>query len=183
MIINIRGTSGSGKSTLVRAIMNLYPLKTPIVNPDKPKAILGYQCEHPDLDKLSVVGKYETPCGGCDAIKTQDEAEYRVRRWSATGHVLFEGLLISHIYGRWAKVAKEHPPFRFVFLDTPLDVCIARVEARRRDKGNTAPLNATNTIQKWNDARRVFTKAKADGLDAMWLDGTTAAEEIQSWLK
>lgn len=188
MIVNLRGTSGSGKSTIAFAIMAKSLEKTAITVPGtRGELIQGYEMrvsEAPYYKKLRVVGKYETQCGGCDGINTQNETERRVRTWHGEGyHVLFEGLLISHIYGRWAQVAKDCKPFRFVFLDTPLDVCIERVKQRRLSKGNDKPLNTDNTVQKWKDARRVFDKAKADGLEPVWMNSDTAAEEILGWMR
>lgn len=180
MIINIRGTSGSGKSTIVRKLLDNFP-HTPVWdNSSKPK-VLGYQLDDLGGRRVRIVGKYETPCGGCDGIKTQDEVEQRVRDWHELGYdVLFEGLLISHIYGRWAKLAKDVGTgnMLFAFLDTPLEVCLERVKARRVARGNDTPFNETNTRQKWADARRVCAKAKADGLNALWFNADALYEQL-----
>lgn len=182
MIGNIRGTSGSGKSTLVRALAEALGGWTPIlaaqdVLKGKRNKPLGYVTKQLDV---AIVGRYETDCGGCDTVKTQDEICGRVREFHKHhDHVVFEGLLISHIYGRYRDLARELPPFAMMFLDTPLDVCVERVKARRASKGNTDELDPTNTIQKWHDSRRVFLKAKADGLNPVWLSWDRPLEHLR----
>lgn len=179
MILNIRGTSGSGKSTLVTTLMERDPDTSPIWSEDK-RRIVGYELRPYATGRLRVVGKYETACGGCDGIKTQDEVCERVREYAPMGPVLFEGLLISHIYARYQALHHEltaggHGPYYWLFLDTPLEVCLDNVRKRREARGKTTPLDPTNTVQKWHDARRVFDKARADGLDPMWVPYDDAA--------
>jgi predicted ABC-type ATPase len=153
--------------------------------------LLGYQLTLPGNHQrtllgnhvLRIVGKYETPCGGCDGIKTQDLVEGRVRQWHAAGYnVLFEGLLISDIYTRWAQLAKDVglSNMVFAFLDTPLDVCIERVKGRRTARGNDKPLNETGTRQKWDNARRVYAKFDNAGISAFWFNGDDLFESLHS---
>lgn len=182
MIINIRGTSGSGKSSLVRELMNQADEIEEIRPASAGGKLVGYSLEGLADKDVHVVGSYHTACGGCDGIKTQDEVCARVRRFAKMGHVVFEGLLISHIYGRYKALHQEldglmgQGPYHWLFLDTPLEVCLENVAKRREARGNTAPLNPTNTIQKWHDSRRVFDKAESDGLDPCWIDFATGAE-------
>lgn len=191
MIVNIRGTSGSGKSTLLRQLMEARGGATPWMGVDPTRTgknstkpvVLGYNTN--DL-QIGIPGKYVTACGGCDAIKTQDEAQRRIRLLAEQyPHVVFEGLLISHIYGRWAEMARSEYPgqWTFAFLDTPLEVCVERVKARRRASGNEAELDPTNTIQKWHDARRVAAKALSDGHRVHWLGWQTALAELEGLLR
>lgn len=202
MIINIRGTSGSGKSTVVVRLMEATARKDLLKQvwydgtrelliapgepvPAKPAVLRGYHIQsNSNGESLRIVGKYETACGGCDGIKTQNEVQHRVQGWHNDGHnVLFEGLLISHIYGRWAQLAKDNPgEFHFAFLDTPLETCLARVAQRRAARGNDKPLNPTNTEQKWKDARRVYHKALHDGLECDWWDADKLYEMLEYWL-
>ena len=185
-VINIRGTSGSGKSTLIRQYLAAHGNGVKVTVPNGKKSLtIGYATE--DRPPTFVVGRYETDCGGCDTIKTQDEICHRVRKFARSGHVLFEGLLVSHIYGRYRDLAIEHTrdrggPFHFAFLDTPLELCIERVTQRRLSKGNTKPLDPTNTIQKWHDSRRVFEKCKADGLSVHWLSHENALNGLEALL-
>jgi hypothetical protein len=182
MIVNIRGTSGSGKTTIVLKLLKSFAHSqiwvdangneklVPVNEADSPKPdgkLWGY--ELPSL-RLRIVGRYETPCGGCDGISTQQEVEDRVRLWHGKGyHVLFEGLLISHIYGRWAKLAQDvgRDNMMFAFLRTPLVTCLERVTARRSARGVTTPLNPTNTMQKHADSIRVYDKCRDNNLNAV----------------
>lgn len=185
MIVNIRGTSGSGKSTLMRLLMEAHGGKVPWMGPDptattSKERILGYVTGD---GNIGVPGRYETDCGGCDSIKTQDEAQRRVAELAQHHpHVVFEGLLISHIYGRWAEMADEYPDqWAFAFLDTPLDTCVARVAERRARKGNFKEFDTTNTVQKWHDSLRVSAKARADGHRVVvlpWQDPLPALEAL-----
>jgi len=171
-IINIRGTSGCGKSTVVRALMgdNAEPL------PNEKGRVENYRI--PGVDgkpDTYIIGRYETACGGCDGVKTQNEICNRVRHFSKLGNVVFEGLLISHLHSRYRDLARElgEEDFVFLFLDTPLEVCLDRVRARREARGNMKPLNPKNTTDKWNDMRRVSQKLIDDKLRVEWIDYTS----------
>ena len=204
MILDIRGTSGSGKSTVARGLMAMYPNITPL-GPEVEKKPEGYECrpdrqglaphDSPlaDMPNLYVVGSYKNTCGGCDGIKTQEEACERVRRYAAQGDVVFEGLLISHIFERYHKLDKELEAAHgqhtiWAFLDTPLEVCLERVRVRRETrataKGKVASeLDPKNTVDKWHDARRGFEKCQAAKLDARWLDHTNPISQAWAWLQ
>lgn len=216
MITNIRGTSGSGKSTVIfdllkhfRAVDELFAvfersdgLEYVILIDHEPHnkydVHVGYQIfeqfdpnREPYQHPLRIVGKYLTPCGGCDGIKTQDEASDRVRAWHNEGYnVLFEGLLISTIVGRWAEMAEsvrkgqdEH--MRFVFLNTPEEVCVERVKARRAAKGNVKPLNETNTRDKWRLMQTIIGKLQARKLCVMVTDGDDLTRRliVDDWVE
>jgi adenylate kinase family enzyme len=160
-IINIRGTSGSGKSTLVRRLMEAHGPVTPLGSPK----VQGYQCG----PGLRVVGRYTTACGGCDGIKTQDEICARVREYAQHGHVVFEGLLASGLHSRYRDLAREMGGFTFAFLNTPLDVCLARVVRRRFAKGNFEPLDPSQTVAKHKVVQRVARYLEHDGFPVVWL--------------
>jgi cytidylate kinase len=167
MIINIRGTSGSGKTWIVEQLREQFDIYTHVKQEGR---VMGYT--NPDYT-MFLVGRYESDCGGCDTIKLQDDIVDRVRRFSELGkHVIFEGLLVSHIYGRYAELCREYPPgtYKWLFLDTPLGICLERVAERRKAKGNMEPLNPYHTELKWHAARQVFRKAEADGFDPQWIN-------------
>jgi hypothetical protein len=204
MILNFRGTSGSGKTTVVRGLMSKYPIIIPLGEQPEKKPD-GYECrpdrtglapyDSPvaDAPNLYVVGSYKNTCGGCDGIKTQNEACDRVRRYAPLGDVVFEGLLISHIFGRYKlldqEMNREHGHTTiWAFLDTPLELCLDRIRARRDARAaangkESKPLNTQNTEDKWHDARRSFEKATSSGLDARWLDHTNPIEQAWEWLR
>jgi cytidylate kinase len=160
VIIQIRGTSGSGKThtayELRRRLGDRYDLRSLAGKHE------GYLLNH----NVALVGKYTTACGGCDTIKTQAEVERRVRQFHQSEmHVVFEGLLISQIYGRYYDLSRDiiakGGQYVFAYLDTPIEKCIAQVLTRRderaaqRIKGRPAvAFNETNTRAKHADCLR-----------------------------
>jgi hypothetical protein len=149
MLINLRGTSGAGKSTIVRALMAQC----------SHKAIYGALGRLPEAYALCagqafVIGPYTTECGGCDRVLPFALVPQLIQRYAQQGHVVFEGLLISTCYGVIGRLLEAHDS-RLLFLDTPLEVCIARVEARRRAAGNFRPFNPKLLIEKYNTITRL----------------------------
>lgn len=207
MVVNVRGTSGSGKSTVVRGIMAMGTV-TPIGAEKKPD---GYIVQIPTLDKnVYVVGPYVTACGGCDQITTQDEICDRIRIYSSMGHVLVEGLLMSHSFARYAALDRElalsDVHCVWAFLDTPLEVCLDRVRSRREERraitgAEFKELNVKNTTDKHRDNFEVYEKflkprdkdwklvpkfgykGKPVALDARMIDYTRATEQVFEWFK
>lgn len=152
LIINVRGTSGSGKSTIVFELMKRYPVKE--LDLDAKGRPGNYEIKLPRGQKLYVIGRYSTQCGGCDGIGSNVEVMRRAEHYAKKGHVLFEGLLLSSTYGAlgaWSERYKDN--FVFAFLDTPLKTCLRRVNARRRRRGVLEPVNPRNTTMKWNQCR------------------------------
>lgn len=167
-VINIRGTSGAGKSTLVRLVMEHYGSED--LKNGTGKAV-GHVCPSANL---RIVGRYDKPCGGCDAVKTQDEIEIFVQRFARLGNVIFEGLLVSGITERYAELARStrSADFIFAFLDTPAEVCVQRVSQRRTERDASPEFDYKNTIDRWNSLQRVRRKLAAAGLTVVELDHT-----------
>lgn len=158
MIINIRGTSGSGKTWAVRAAMeHMDPLVVmpPIITEvkgKKRKTIVNYT--HYNMQPVYFLGDYtQALCGGTDTIHSQDMICSLVRHFSRFGHVIYEGLLASHLFARYAALYEEltgfGEQFVFCFMDTPFEVCVERVLQRRKDAGNDKPFNSDNTLAKY----------------------------------
>jgi hypothetical protein len=218
LVINPRGTSGSGKTTIIRGIMEKATKKVALGdNPRKPE---GYVLDLPGKHTTFVLGSYENTCGGCDTIKTQDEIVERVIRYavgpefaipSAPTNVLFEGLLMSHTFARYAALDRllntKGVHCIWAFLDTPLEVCLERVNQRRQERtAGAEPVNPHHTSEKWNGNRATFRKFdKGNGkdwasvnkilapgvpkvdfpyphLDARWVPYQDAVETVFSWL-
>lgn len=157
MIIDLRGTHGSGKSWIVHSLLASEGGGQSLTADG---VCLGHLL--PSVD-CAVLGRYATACGGCDQIKTQGEVCRRVRLLSARyAHTLLEGILVSHTFARYDSLAKEMEaldrPYTFAFLDTPLDVCIARVRARRIARGNLRPLDPRNIVKDWH---RIWSRVRA----------------------
>lgn len=147
MILNIRGTHGSGKSWIVHKLLTEGSVQLD----DQGHWIQRWDC--------GVVGRYSNICGGCDGIKTANEVVRRVKSFSGMfQHVVFEGILVSHTFKRYSDLAFELPDFWFLFLDTPLATCLARVKARRLERGNKKPFDPKNVIKDyyniWKNVRR-----------------------------
>ena len=158
MIVNIRGTHGSGKSTVATLIMKKYGA-TPVYGANK-KRPEAYRVELPgNRPALYIVGPYETACGGCDAVQPYSLIWPQVTKFHELGNVLFEGALISTTYGSIGAAANElGEDFVFAFMDTPLEVCIKRVNKRRAAKGVGALEDTGNISSKWTTIRRLHDK-------------------------
>ena len=69
--------------------------------------------------------------------------QQQILDWHEQGyHVLFEGLIVTSVWGRWMELAKK-VPMHFMFLDTPLETCYERVLQR---SGGRSPKG-------WNELR------------------------------
>ena len=189
MIINIRGTSGSGKTHLVRQFMESRSPQ-PILD-ERGKKIEAYEL----AGGWFVIGSYENVCGGCDNFSsvppsfvgnTMDYVDFLVRRYAERGNVLFEGLIVSNVWGgirsrpRWEELARDYPPAIFLFLDTSLELCFQRVLARsggRKPKGWDE--GKSSLQQKYGCAAQHYGIATAKGLDARWLHHDRALAELE----
>lgn len=145
-VFDVRGTHGSGKSWLVHQLLKMHRHD----DISQGGVQLGYYL--PSLG-LSVVGTYSNTCGGCDGIKEVNEVVRRVRLFAQTSrHVLLEGILVAHTFKRYSDLATEMSEYgyKFLFLNTPLNTCIARVVARRRRRGDQRPFNPNNLTRDWH---------------------------------
>ena len=155
-IVSIRGTHGSGKSTIVTKIMTKYGARGDWPPGRILKKPEGYTVQLP-TGKLYIVGPYETPCGGCDAVQPYSLILPRIQAAVERGeHVLFEGAMVSSSYGSIGHALNEllHADPIFAFLDTPLDLCLERIRLRRLAKGNTDPVNPKTTAVKFENVAR-----------------------------
>jgi len=190
-IVNLRGTSGSGKTWAVRQLMALYQahgMSWSYVPGTKERGVrAGY---HEGIAPwrtrpLRILGYYDgATCGGCDGIRTQLDAEQLLREAvSANADCVFEGLLISHLRSRWARLPFElGVPWRFIFLDTTLETCLQRATDRRVARGNLNPLNPKNTSDKYRDIMKRLEEFHALGLDCCMVSSADAAKEMYAYL-
>ena len=186
MLFNPRGTNGSGKTTVATALVPpasserlvLFETRT---KAGRPKPVIGYRSE----DNVVLVGRYDTNCGGCDGISTQNEIQRAIEAALALEPraVIYEGLLISGLYGRYEQLARDYnrktgQPHVMAFLDTPLELCIARTRARTQKPPEWDPHNVES---KHRAVRRCRERAIQDGLHVVDLphgDPVTAARDI-----
>src|SRR5271163_3831687 len=130
-ILNIRGTNGSGKSTVVRKLISHLGVVSVFRN-EKGK-IWAYELG----EKVYVLGKYETACGGLDTYKNFAQTRESIRKFVPLGNIVCEGVLWSTVFKQSDEVAREFPQHHSIWamLDTPADVCLRRVKARQEEKG------------------------------------------------
>lgn len=168
MIVQIRGTSGSGKTWLIYRLMEHFNAQ-PILKEDE--KIEGYLLDH----NIRVAGRYTTACGGMDTIRDKEESEAIIRRYADLGHVFFEGLLISGVWGRWYQIAQDYPgQYLWLFMDTPLEKCNEQVMIRNGGK----PVSMDNLRGKYNAVQGAYKKAVAAGEKAIWIDHTRPWEHL-----
>lgn len=188
MIINIRGTSGSGKSTLVQWVLAQYECRVPVFI-EKRKRPLYYRMWHTHSDRavgkpaaLVVLGHYEVACGGCDTLPTMDVVFGLVEDLHTEGtDVLFEGLLLGVDVTRTAALARLFGPDQLdvIFLDTPLETCIASINKRRWAKNPAKPpVDPKNTESKLNALKGIIARLSAEGVHAVSLSRDDARTHI-----
>ena len=138
----------------------------------------AYELTLPLCDPVYVIGPYLTPCGGCDRILPFALAPQLIEKYAQQGHVVFEGLLMSTFYGAIGRLMETRDSV-VMFLDTPLELCIERVEARRRAAGNFRPFNPKLLTQKHATIGRLKDKF---GARAMSVSDSDATETIMRLL-
>ena len=184
MIVNIRGCHGSGKTTIVREFMKYLPCEVL----GKPKKPWGYRLDATGAgltQPIMVVGSYEYKFGGADSMGTMLEIAERTVQASEFGHVLMEGVLVSRLNlgGTVAPVLKEHNAI-FGFLDTPYDVCLERVLARRAEAGNTKPFDPEKNMRDvYKGCHRSYDLLTAGGCDTRWIPYKSAISTVTRWLR
>jgi hypothetical protein len=186
-VINLRGTSGAGKSTVVHRLLSKWPSE--VVETIGPRGKpLVYRVTIPGRRPLFVFGSYKNQCGGCDTISNIAEVlPQLLRRYAPQGDILYEGLLLSGMYGvvgaELAALEREGK-VRVVFatLDTPLDVCLERVHQRRAARGNTKPLNPSNTEAKYRAVWSSHRSIEQRGHTCVVIDHRRAFTQVMSLL-
>lgn len=146
LIVNLRGNNGSGKSTVARLLMKKgrpCPASSMLLS-DKITVIDIPGCKQ----QWAVIGKYTTQCGGCDALSGTDEIIALVQKVVALGHNVFlEGVLMSDYYGKLGEYSAQfNERWVFAYMDTPVEECLRRVQARRKAKGNTKPFDPAKKL-------------------------------------
>jgi hypothetical protein len=177
MIVKLHGNSGSGKTTVARGLMALDKGVTPIGDPKRPEA---YECKIKGIKgSLFVLGPYTSTCGGLDSISSWREAADLLHKYAALGHVFHEGLLSSTYYGGFGVETERYgDKYIFAFLDTPLELCIERIKARRLAAGNTKSLNEDNTRNRQKPIDNVAMKVRNLGRRVEVIDYENALQQV-----
>jgi hypothetical protein len=166
LILNLRGTNGSGKSTAARSLI-------PDVSYEVELA--GVKCTVGN-DVCLIGGYPEGKTGGCDRVKTYDLMRGAIREAAGTYPiVLFESVTVSTVFGSWAEFCCELP-FWWLYLDTPLDVCLARVETRNGGK----PFNREMVADKMRAIESTRAKAIAANFTVLTINHKEAAHALAS---
>ena len=182
MIIQVRGTSGSGKSTAVTEWMKSR-LWVPNFKTGRRKPLFYTTPKHKGL---IVLGHYETVCGGCDTVGSAP-AVYRALQdvneiypWHTA---VTEGLLLSEDV-KWTKqLLEDGHEVRALFLSTPTDQCLKRINQRRAEAGVTTPVKPHNTVNRQkaiSRARRVLTEETKAVV--RWVPSIRASNWIERWV-
>lgn len=176
MIVSLRGPNGSGKTTVARSLL---------------AAGVAERWKHNGVDSVvteegvCVVGKYGAArSGGMDTVKYQAQGREAVYRAAMEHeHVLFEGVIVSTIYGPWLELSRRIAGdlgagrgITWAFLDTPLEVCLERVYARNGGK----PIKEEQVEHKWKMIQRMRGKADADGEHVVLIPHQTSVEAVRA---
>lgn len=122
-------------------------LHGPVLVEERDK-LLGYLYHNAgQLDKdVFVVGRYDSPTGGCDTIKEISQVyELLQQQYEARRHVLYEGLFVMNMTRGPQLAAKVGKGLNILQLTTPLSVCIKSIDLRRAERGSPALENLKNT--------------------------------------
>ena len=183
-IVLIRGTSGSGKTTAAREFLNRYPHEEVLDGNGK---VAAYKIDAGLKHPVYLIGKYSNVCGGLDGVQTQLEAGNRAVYFSnkMNGHVIGEGLLQSAAgpAGALTKAVYENGNAVFGIMDTPLEVCIERVKARRLARGDEREFNPKNTNDKWTQTMSTAKTLAGLGYDVRPIRHTSAFEDVLAIFK
>lgn len=190
MIVSIRGTNGSGKTTLAKSLLSgedlVRDLASMVVaapvkkDPDRrlTKTVLGRVTP----DDICVIGNYRNRCGGCDEFSwrgAHDAIEESILLASKQhAHVVYEGLAVSGVFGRYHRLAEEcDQETVWLFLFPPLGECLRRVGLR---SGNGVTEKITkNVTSKYRAVQATHRKALEFGIRCEVFEET---ERAQEWL-
>jgi hypothetical protein len=187
-IITIKGTNGSGKSSVVRALIDHLGKVATLRFHNKDA---GYRCRYGD-GALFVLGKYKSACGGLDSSFSYkgaaDDVMICLDALAAKGHVVCEGIIAVNYYGfgRVTRFVSEQKAkgnhVIFARLDTPVELCVERVQRRRRLGGNYRPFNSEHLLHKHEALLRMQEKLREAGHDARVLPHEDPLQTLLRWL-
>jgi hypothetical protein len=193
IILNIRGTNGSGKSSAVRSLMTYLGNPSPFLIDNKEA---GYRFKRPEGCPIFVLGAYKTACGGLDASFSYkgaaDDVIFFLDELAQKGHVVAEGVVAMGSYGigRLFTFATQQETkgnhVIFALMDTPLEECIRRCEARRAEKAaskgkEAKPLDPSNLRDKWEANQKDQVKLAALGHDTRSIPHQDPLPTILGW--
>ena len=161
-IIKLHGCSGAGKTTAARSFM-ASASRMHVVTKDGARRPEAYVCEFPDMDTpVTVLGSYANNCGGMDSYPSDAPSIIELLEfYIPSSHILMEGLLMSTYYGELGKHLEQYGDDAvFAFMDTPVIVCLQRVQQRRAENNSKNKFNPQNTIDKYNTIEHLKKKCQ-----------------------
>lgn len=177
MIVNIRGTNGSGKTTLVSSFLDEFSTVEDIELPSGKHTKLNISAD----ERFVVVGPYDgKKTGGCDRISTVADTQAAVDEAGLRGNiVLFEGIIVSTVYSTWLEYSKRQEyPFIWVYLTTPLSMCLNRI----CDRNGFKQIKEDLVADKYRCIARTMDKAIADGEVVLQLRPDDPATHLEEYL-
>lgn len=163
MILNIRGCNGSGKTTLARSLLDATTMREVTLSV---AGVLLPKGKPPVITvdaggNVALIGPYVgRKTGGCDCLP--DFATVRAAIDAAAllyPHVVFEGVTLATVYSSWAEYDDSRGrDITWAFLDTPLEVCLARIYQRNGGQ----PIKEKLVADKHRSIQTVRGKALAD---------------------
>lgn len=166
---------------MVRNLMR-HPVAPPypcfgVLGPKRPEA---YRLLLDDFT-VYVIGPYLSNCGGCDAVGSMDKIIELVTKYHAKGDVIFEGLLISSMYGSIGTFLEHYKKQAIVaFLTTSEERCRTQLGIRQasgRAKGDKT------FMRHYGGTQKVKARMLEDGiLRVEDLDPDRSVEQITRWL-
>lgn len=174
IIVKLHGCSGSGKTAVARAIISHADEVNVVERKSQPGKHEAYVCFLPNFDRpLAILGSYQNVCGGMDTVSSQEEAIELINFYAQECHVFHEGLLQSTYYGKMGQHSTSFGDrYIYAFLDTPIELCLKRVEERRAIANRGNKFDPQNTISKWNTINRLRNRVKMLGHNVYVWDHT-----------
>lgn len=176
-LVYVHGTNGSGKSTLARALIAASGgiLQVERLTQHK-KATATVTIGGPVM-----VGSYATACGGVDGLSPYASIHDVCQRYATEGHLFAEGLITPGVE-TCSKLAGYVDKHLFIYLDTPVEKCVANVLKRRGRKGTDKPYNPDNLYKKIRSAQGWADRLENAGLNVQRLSWTDAYLECLNFL-
>jgi hypothetical protein len=174
LMLNIKGTSGSGKTSAIHKLLSTYTHKANYFIPGRRQPIAHTFHAH-SKRPIACLGHYQTGsagCGGLDSISHYTATlELAAHFWQLGYHVELHGLLFS---GDAIQTLKLHTYTKgnlvVLALNTPMEDCVAAVNARRKDKNPDAtPTNPDNLLSKARSIPSVMDRLLEQSVDATWV--------------
>jgi hypothetical protein len=193
-VINIRGTNGSGKTTLVRSLIQSDPQSQLVRVKNgytRDRNLPGTPAHYVPTYDCMVIGPYKPgiASGGMDCINSTAEALAAIDAATAlTKNVVFEGILISTVYGTWLDFSQKlkrvyDKGMIWAFLMPPIETCLTQVGKRRAAAGRPEEgFNPNLVINKYKTVQRIMDKAYADGEHVVDLEPTRALDNLKGLL-